>query len=65
VVNYLHLLIIHASAWVSIIVAADVHKNGAPSLGGIKALLVKAGVLGLAMGLLTAHAHSHYLQYLQ
>lgn len=63
--NLLHLWLVHAPVWMALILAADVHKNGAPQLGGLPKLIASAGLLGSLMGILTAHAHGHYLAYVK
>lgn len=65
ILTHFHLFIVHGSIWIALIIAADVHVNGAPALDRIPKLLASAAVLGSLMGLLTAHAHGHYLTYLR
>jgi hypothetical protein len=63
-VVFLHLFIVHAALATALVVACDVHVNGAPTLSRIPGLLTSSAVLGGLVGLLTAHAHSHYLNYI-
>lgn len=64
--NLLHLWLVHAPVWVAALIAMDVHQNGlALSIYGLWEKLFIAGLLGSLMGLLTAHAHGHYLSYIK
>jgi hypothetical protein len=65
-ISYLHIYLIHVSTWISLILAADVYKHGAPMrLDMGKNLVVSAVVLGLIGGLVSSHGHMHYLQLIK
>lgn len=64
--NYLHLVVVHATAWFSLAMANEVRLRGLPETGRqLLGWLGVATVLGVIMGLVTAHGHSHYLSYLK
>jgi hypothetical protein len=62
---YFHMLLVHAPIAMALIVAADVHQHGAPPIDHIPGLLTSSGLLGVVVGLFTAHAHVHYLSYIK
>jgi hypothetical protein len=63
---YLHLFILHASIWTALLIMIDAHENGLPwTLGSILDMLRSAAILGSVVGILTAHAHGHYLAYIK
>lgn len=66
VYGYGHLFIVHASVWISFAVANEVRLKGLPETWGqLRGWLSMAGLLGILMGILTSHAHGHYMSYLK
>lgn len=63
--GFLHLYLVHVSGWACFLVASDVVKNGLPRIGtnDWTGFLI-AVPIALVMGLISSHAHSHYLTYL-
>lgn len=64
--SFLHLLIVHASGWICILMVGHVNRTGLPQdFYDILKDMERAVVLGLMLGVCSAHAHSHYLSYVK
>lgn len=54
---------VHFGAWVSLIIAATVHKEGAPEPAKLKGIFVSAVALAAVVALFSSHSHSHYVSH--
>jgi len=65
-IEYLHHYIVHAGAWFSFIIAANIWKDGAPkTMQACVELLLTASLLSSVGAIGSSVAHIHYNQYIK
>lgn len=58
-----HAYLVHFGAWVSLIIAATIHKDGAPEPSRLKGIIISAVALASIAAAFSSHSHAHYLSH--
>jgi len=62
-VQWGHAYLVHFGAWVSLALAAMLHKNGIPEPKKLPSIILSAVLLAAFAAIFSSHSHAHYLQH--